>query len=122
MANMGIAKPKLALKDFKAIVAREPGNRDAIEKLKECEKIVKRLQFEKAIEGGPPPSAWEGFNPEALCILQLGFQLMVAIEESYDGCRLTSPMTREFIEDMLTRFKNNKRIHKDYVRSSMSPL
>ena len=68
MSNMGIAKPKLALKDFKAMVTAEPGNRDAVEKLKECEKIVKRLQFEKAIEGGPPPSAWEGFNPDALGI------------------------------------------------------
>ena len=61
---MGIAKPKLALKDFKLLAAREPGNRDALAKLAECEKIVRRIQFEKAIESESPPSAWEGFDLE----------------------------------------------------------
>jgi len=63
---MGIAKPKLALKDFKLLAAKEPGNRDAIAKLAECEKIVRRIQFEKAIETESPPSAWEGLDPEDL--------------------------------------------------------
>ena len=63
---MGIAKPKLALKDFKALAAREPGNKDAQMKLLECEKIVRRIQFEKAIESESPPSAWEGLSPDDL--------------------------------------------------------
>lgn len=63
---MGIAKPKLALKDFKLLAAREPGNKDAQAKLVECEKIVRRIQFEKAIESESPPSAWEGFSPDDL--------------------------------------------------------
>ena len=63
---MGIAKPKLALKDFKTLAAREPGNRDASAKLAECDKIVRRIQFEKAIETESPPSAWEGLDPEDL--------------------------------------------------------
>ena len=66
MANMGIAKPKLALKDFKTLAAKEPGNRDALAKLAECEKIVRRIQFEKAIESESPPSAWESFDPDDL--------------------------------------------------------
>jgi serine/threonine-protein phosphatase 5 len=63
---MGIAKPKLALKDFRLLAAREPGNRDALAKLAECEKVVRRIQFEKAIESESPPSAWEGFDLEDL--------------------------------------------------------
>jgi len=63
---MGIAKPKLALRDFKNLVVREPNNRDALAKLSECEKIVRRIQFEKAIESESPPSSWEGFDPEDL--------------------------------------------------------
>jgi len=43
-----------------------------------------------------------------------------AIEESYDGCRLTDGMTQEFIDNMITRFKDNKRIHKDYVLPPLS--
>jgi len=63
---MGIAKPRLALRDFKALVAREPNNKDAVAKLTECEKIVRRIQFEKAIESESPASAWEGFDPQDL--------------------------------------------------------
>lgn len=29
--------------------------------------------------------------------------------------RLDKGVTREFIDDMITRFKNNKRLHKKYV-------
>jgi serine/threonine-protein phosphatase 5 len=63
---MGIAKPRLALKDFKLMAAKEPGNKDARHKVVECEKIVRRIQFEKAIESDAPPSAWEGWEPEDL--------------------------------------------------------
>ena len=65
---MGIAKPKLALKDFKILATREPGNKDAQMKLAECEKIVRRMQFEKAIESESPPSSWEGLSPDDLGI------------------------------------------------------
>jgi hypothetical protein len=37
------------------------------------------------------------------------------VEESYDGYKLGKTMTKEFIDDMIQRFKNNKRIHKKYV-------
>jgi serine/threonine-protein phosphatase 5 len=66
---MGIMKPRFALKDFKLLAAKEPKNRDAALKLSECEKIVRRMQFEKAIESESPPSAWEGFDPDDLGIL-----------------------------------------------------
>jgi len=39
------------------------------------------------------------------------------VEESYDGMRLGKEMTRQFIDDMVQRFKDNKRIHKKYVLS-----
>ena len=40
------------------------------------------------------------------------------VEESYDGYKLDKSMTREFIDDIIERFKNNKRIHKKYVINS----
>jgi serine/threonine-protein phosphatase 5 len=64
-------KPRLALKDFKLLAAREPRNRDAALKLSECEKVVRRIQFEKAIESESPPSAWEGFDPDDLGMASL---------------------------------------------------
>jgi serine/threonine-protein phosphatase 5 len=65
-ANMAIVKPKRALRDFRILAAKEPGNRDAVAKLAECEKIVRRIQFEKAIESESPPSAWEGLDLDDL--------------------------------------------------------
>lgn len=39
-----------------------PGDKDAKLKLLECEKMVQKIEFLKAIEVGDPPSAAEGLN------------------------------------------------------------
>jgi serine/threonine-protein phosphatase 5 len=121
---MGIMKPRVALRDFKLLAAKEPANRDAALKLSECEKIVRRIQFEKAIESESPPSAWEGFDPDDLGIaLPARSGWRVDVEEEYDAYKLGKKMTREFIDDMIIRFKESKRIHKKYVRpASMGAL
>jgi serine/threonine-protein phosphatase 5 len=41
------------------------------------------------------------------------------VDDSYDGYKLGKVMTREFIDDMIQRFKDNKRIDKKYVRSKV---
>jgi serine/threonine-protein phosphatase 5 len=38
-----------------------------------------------------------------------------AVESDYDGVRLEDEMTKEFVEDMIQRFKDGKKIHKKYV-------
>ncbi|KAJ5552569.1 Serine/threonine-protein phosphatase [Penicillium frequentans] len=104
LANTAILNYKAALKDFKAVVKREPHNQNAKLKLAECEKLVRRLEFEKAIEVADPPSAFEGLDIEA-----------IKVEDGYDGVRLGGEMTQEFIDDMIERFKNGKNIHRKYV-------
>ncbi|PGH01226.1 hypothetical protein AJ79_07998 [Helicocarpus griseus UAMH5409] len=104
VANTAILNSREALKDFKTVVRKAPNDRDAKLKLAECEKLVRRIEFEKAIEVADPPSAFEG----------LGIENMV-VEESYDGVRLGESMTQEFIDDMIDRFKNGKKIHKKYA-------
>jgi serine/threonine-protein phosphatase 5 len=37
------------------------------------------------------------------------------VESSYDGVALGDEMTKEFIEDMIQRFKEGKKIHKKYA-------
>lgn len=87
------------------MVKRDPGNRDAKLKLAECEKLVRRLEFEKAIEVSDPPSAFESLDIDS-----------IAVDASYDGVRLEkNEMTQEFIDDMIERFKNGKKIHRKYV-------
>ncbi|KAE8150387.1 Metallo-dependent phosphatase-like protein [Aspergillus avenaceus] len=104
LANTAILNYKDALKDFKAVVKREPGNRDAKVKLADCEKLVRRLEFEKAIEVGDPPSAFEDLDIDSM-----------AVDTGYDGVRLENEMTQEFIDDMIERFKKGKRIPRKYV-------
>ena len=83
---------------------KEPNNKDAQLKLAECEKIVRRVEFFRAIELGDEPSAAEGLDLDSM-----------NIESEYDGVQLGDEMTPEFITDMLERFKNGKKIHKKYV-------
>lgn len=86
------------------MVKREPSNQTAKLKLAECEKLVRRIEFEKAIEVSDPPSAFEDLDIDA-----------IKVEDNYDGVRLGEEMTQEFIDDMVERFKNGKKIHRKYV-------
>ena len=70
----------------------------------DCEKIVKRDAFLKAIEVEDAPSATEGLDLEHM-----------AVESSYDGMKLGNEITLEFVEDMIERFKNGKKIAKKYA-------
>lgn len=104
MASAAILKPKDAARDFKKCVELDPANKDAKLKLAECQKIVRQLNFYAAIDVGEEPSAAEGLDIASM-----------AIEPDYDGVELKDEMTQEFIDDMIERFKNGKKIHKKYV-------
>ena len=86
------------------MVEKAPNDKDAKLKLAECQKIVRRVEFFRAIEVGDAPSAAEGLDLDAM-----------VVDTDYDGVRLENEMTPEFINDMLERFKNGKKIHKKYV-------
>lgn len=104
MAYTAILKSRDALRDFKTVVRKAPNDKDAKLKLAECEKIVKRVEFFRAIEVGDEPSAAEGLDLDSM-----------VVDADYDGARLEKEMTPEFITDMLERFKNGKKLHKKYV-------
>lgn len=93
-----------ALRDWKTVVKKAPSDATAKIRLADCEKIVKRDAFLKAIEVEDAPSAAEGLDLEHM-----------AVEPSYDGAKLEGEMTVEFVEDMIERFKNGKKIHRKYV-------
>ena len=48
-AYMSLGKFKLALKDYETVTKARPGDKDAKAKYTECNKIVKKIAFEKAI-------------------------------------------------------------------------
>ncbi len=81
-----------------------PNDRDARLKLAECEKLVRRADFAKAIEVADPPLASESLDLDSM-----------VVPDAYDGARLDDRMTQEFVDDMIDRFKNGKQIHRKYV-------
>jgi serine/threonine-protein phosphatase 5 len=48
-ANLALGKYKEALKDFRKVAQIYPRNKEALEKLKQCEKIVRQMAFQDAI-------------------------------------------------------------------------
>ncbi|KAF4120201.1 hypothetical protein GMORB2_3328, partial [Geosmithia morbida] len=104
LARAAILRPKEAIDDFKECVKLDPGNKDARLKLEDCKRIVRQMAFFAAIEVGDEPSAAEGLDLDSM-----------AVDDSYDGARLGSEMTQEFIDDMTERFKTGKKIHRKYV-------
>lgn len=72
--------------------------------MEECRKIVRKLDFLAAIEVADAPSA----------ATEIDLATMV-VPDDYDGVRLGETMTQEFIDDMIERFKNGKKIHRKYV-------
>lgn len=104
VANTAILKHNDALRDWKIVVKKNPNDKNAKLQHTECEKVVKRDAFLKAIEVSDAPSAIEGLDLDSM-----------AVEGSYDGVRLEKEMTKEFIEDMIQRFKDGKKLHRKYV-------
>ena len=68
VANGAILQSQQALKDFKTAVRLEPKNQDAKLKLAECEKMVKRIEFQRAIAVEDEPSAFEGLNIDSVTV------------------------------------------------------
>ena len=45
---------RLALKDFAAVAKAKPKSKDAQKKFKECEKLVNKMRFERALHVSEP--------------------------------------------------------------------
>jgi len=104
VANTAILKHQDAIHDWKVVVRKNPSDKVAKAQYEACQKMVKRDAFLKAIEIADAPSAAEGLDLDSM-----------VVEDSYDGVRLKDEMTQEFVDDMIERFKNGKKLHRKYV-------
>eukprot|EP00026_Physarum_polycephalum_P008203 Phypoly_transcript_08282.p1 GENE.Phypoly_transcript_08282~~Phypoly_transcript_08282.p1 ORF type:complete len:493 (-),score=92.25 Phypoly_transcript_08282:20-1498(-) len=102
-AKLALGKHKEALNYFRQVVKLVPNDRDARKKLEECEKTVKRIQFEAAIAAE---------HKDVFASLKIED---IIIEPSYAGIHMPSPITLEFVKDMIAQFKDQKKLHKKYV-------
>lgn len=111
-ANTALNNHKSALEDFKKVAQlhEQANNPDKFiyAKIKECEKLIHRLAFERAI------------SVENKKEKPLAYTLdcdSIAIEDSYSGPRLQNnkQVTLEFVEQLVEYFKDSKILHRRYV-------
>lgn len=109
-SNLALGKFKLALRDYEFVVKTRPNDKDAMEKFKECEKICKKIAFEKAIAVEETnKSAWDAIDIESL--------RKSNVENDYKGPRLdgANKITLEFVTELIEYFKQQKVVHKKYA-------
>jgi len=103
-ALVALGKYKAGLKDFKKVVQIYPKNKEAQDKLQQCEKAVRKIAFEEAIKTEEEDS--EPVDPSS-----------IEVEVTYDGVHLPSPITKEFVVDLIADLKKQKKLHMKYVVS-----
>lgn len=104
VSNTAILRHSDAIHDWREVVKRQPGDKVAKAQFDACQKLVKRDAFLKAIEVADPPSGFEGLDIDSM-----------KVDANYDGKELGSEMTQDFIDDMIERFKDGKKLDKKYV-------
>ncbi|KAN0129198.1 Metallo-dependent phosphatase-like protein [Lactarius tabidus] len=114
MCHIQILKPQLALADLKKVVALEPQNAQVRKELESTQKLVRKIEFEKAIEMEEEKSAVE----RCMEIIAEG---TCEVEKNYEGPKLETTddgkfkITIEFIRSMMQWFKDGKSLPRRYA-------
>lgn len=133
---MSLGKFKKALLDFEFVAKRRPNDRDAAMKYTECNKLVRKAAFEKAISCDIPEKTLAELHSdlESIEIEEGNLKFHHYIREyliksnlkkytDYDGPKLDDGnVTLEFMEELLEYYKNQKKLHRKYaykVRKSL---
>ncbi|CAK1583856.1 unnamed protein product [Parnassius mnemosyne] len=105
-AHMSLGKYKLALKDFEYVTKARPNDQDAKMKYNECNKIVKKIAFEKAISVDKKEvNIADSINLDAM-----------TIEDEYEGPALEDgKVTLKFVTELMEYYKQEKQLHKKYA-------
>ncbi|KAM3717945.1 Serine/threonine-protein phosphatase [Dirofilaria immitis] len=104
-AYMALGKLKLALKDYDTLRKALPNNADAKQKYDECQKLMRKIAFEKAISvDHDKRSIGDFINIDA-----------IEVEATYEGPVLENDVTLEFMKQLIETFKAEKKLHKKYA-------
>ncbi|XP_028031383.1 serine/threonine-protein phosphatase 5 [Bombyx mandarina] len=105
-AHMSLGKYKLALTDFEYVTTVRPYDQDAKLKYSECNKIVKKIAFEKAISVDKKEvNIADSINLDSM-----------TIEDEYEGPMLEDgKVTLNFVKELMEYYKQQKKLHKKYA-------
>ena len=118
-ANLALGHTKLARKDFKSVCKLKPKDRDARNKLADCEKAIREEAFLKAIEAEETAPLSQTYDPET-----------IAINASYEGPKLPDDkeeaayfepgeLPRDFVLNCVAWMKAEKQVHKRHVARTL---
>jgi serine/threonine-protein phosphatase 5 len=114
MCHIQILKPQLAVADLKKVLAIEPQNAQVRKELESTQKLIRKIEFEKAIEVEEEKSAAE----RCLEIIAEG---TCEVEKTYEGPKLEKTddgkykITIEFIRSMIQWYKDGKTLPRRYA-------
>ncbi|XP_019874871.1 serine/threonine-protein phosphatase 5 [Aethina tumida] len=105
-AHMSLGKFKLALKDFEYVTKVRPNDKDAKAKYSECNKIVRKMAFEKAISvDDKKKNVADSINLDAM-----------TIENDYKGPELEDgKVTLKFMIDLMNMYERQGTLHRKYA-------
>lgn len=111
-----------AIKDFRAVVKVAPQDADARSKLSECEKELRRIEFEKAITFEEVvKSALEMIGNIDEISVGAAYFFPLLLTFRYEGPHLPETgITLEFVQALLAAYKAQKTLHKKYAYKIMS--
>lgn len=106
-ACFALGNYKGARKDYVIIQRLLPGDKDAAQKLKECEKRIRENAFAKAIES-------DSLRVRVADTIDVN---SFTVDDSYAGPRIQDDgvITKEFINNLLETFKNQQKLHVKYA-------
>ncbi|KAK4885343.1 hypothetical protein RN001_001614 [Aquatica leii] len=105
-AYMSLGKFKEALRDYEYVSKARPNDKDAKLKYTECNKIVKKIAFEKAI-------AVEDVKRNIADTIDLD---AMTIENEYNGPELEDgKVTLQFMKDLMELYKKQGKLHRKYA-------
>ncbi|KAJ7925006.1 phosphoprotein phosphatase [Mycena leptocephala] len=110
---MQILKPQAAVTDFRKVLAIEPKNETVRGQLVATQKLIRKIEFEKAIEV-------EGEKSAVLRCQEIIADGGCDVEKTYTGPKLPfadgkHSITHEFVTEMIQWFKDGKALPKRYV-------
>lgn len=109
-----LAKPQMAVLDFKKVLALEPRNDTVQAQLTATQKLVRKIEFEKAIEMEEEKNAVER------CLEIIG-EGNCEVESDYTGPKMQKSedgkyaITQDFVTQMLDWFKEGKKIPRRFA-------
>lgn len=105
-AHMSLGKFKEALRDYEYVTKVRPNDKDAKMKYTECNKVVKKLAFERAIAvDDNKKNIADSINLDAM-----------TIENEYTGPELEDgKVTLQFMIDLMELYKKQGKLHRKYA-------